>query len=319
MRGALTLICGLAVVTAVFAVALPTASGLTAFPSGTALPAQSRAAEPGKTPHPCKGNSVVWGTDRGETKSDYDPSGIAKGRIVCALDGDDHIYVEGENTIVWAGAGDDAIHAKTHSRGKPKAQIIIGESGEDSIVDRDSVDRFYPDAYPTVRSGRRSGQRTPQRAQAVPAVQPIVRCINNQGFWQMYFEPAPTMRAFNVTGQVDWQYVAWRPVLTRYDNATGAWQFFAKNDWLWDLANEGARVYFSGNTWRRYGNNASPDLDPLAGSPWRVWFNIQDPGSYRIALNYYWYPVAGYDEYHLYEWVAQHSGPYARQQYCDFR
>jgi hypothetical protein len=254
-----------------------------------ALPAKGNS-RPGVTPRPCKWNTktTILGTNDSDDERDYyDDSAI------CVYGGDDTVTVTHKTTTVWGGYGNDTIIDRN---GVPN--LYIGEAGVDRVLNFDpKEDRFCQgDWNRCSRTSRRAADSGMAQAPSYdyPYTPPTVTCINNNGTWQMYFSREPQMRALDSTQLVDWQYVAWSPVLFKLNEVTQQWEFARQNEWLWDLTYDPQVAAFAGNTWRRFTTNAEP---------WRTWMNIFAPGEYRIAVRYYHYAVGNVPAYSQYDWV----------------
>jgi hypothetical protein len=88
------------------------------------------------------------------------------------------------------------------------------------------------------------------------------------------------MRAVDATSGVDWQTVAWSPVL--YKLVGTEWVLHAQNIWLFDRTNDRAPAnQFYANWWRRFTSKKK--------ERWFVWFEPPEAGTYQVRLRYYWY------------------------------
>jgi hypothetical protein len=103
--------------------------------------------------------------------------------------------------------------------------------------------------------------------------------IGENGKRLMWFISEPILRAVNATPRVDWQTVAWSPVLYKLDSAQ--WTKVAEQEWLWDRTNDTSppdRMHE--NWWRRFTGQKERAM---------VWFEPSSPGTYQVRLRYYWY------------------------------
>jgi hypothetical protein len=210
------------------------------------------------------------------------------------------IEVRYPKTIVWAGAGNDTIHAKN---GSPNE--IQGGPDRDTGTHDSSVDTWYSDAAPRTTSSVRQG------AVDYPALEPRVQCTVVDGQRRLLFDRTPNMRAADVTSAVDWEYVAWAGVLTWWNASTQKWEYVAQTEWLWDRTYDKQVAAFPGNDWRRFTNNQER---------YSVWFYANQPGYFRVAVIYYHYGFGSTPPNRVYDWVDEHVGPYASSTgpWCEF-
>lgn len=135
------------------------------------------------------------------------------------------------------------------------------------------------------------------------------------GTRQMWFISEPILRAVDATPRVDWQTVAWSPVLYRFEGSQ--WVKVEEEIWLWDRTNDTAppdRLHQ--NWWRRTTGDKARTL---------LSFELSGPGVYQVRLRLYWYKTARVPEY-LWEDDAQSVDPHYSSEgfggptykWCDF-
>jgi RTX calcium-binding nonapeptide repeat (4 copies) len=238
--------------------------------------ARPDASAPPPKPQPCKG--TVGGL-LGVSKT-----GTAQPEPLCGTGGRDTLTAVGGGDTVWGYQGNDQLKARNS-----KVDLVYGGPGTDAGA-FDACDTVYevetqqagPPACPGVkaRSLAAAGQTAP-----LPFGSPIIECVQNPedpAKWRVRFIKQPTMRAVDVSDAVDWQYVAWSPVLFRWDGAT--WKrYVTHRTWLWDLTYDLQVSAFPGNFWRRFDTNVRTFL----------WFNVSKPGTYRVSVRYHWYEGDG--------------------------
>ena len=290
---------------------VPTASFGTAGPNASARPAQGRDPNPGSLTNPClpSAKGVRWGTDR----NDKSLKDRAPGDIICARKGNDSIVVQYPGTIVWSGPGNDSIKMKNRLPNELRA----GTGRDSARADPVTTDRWYNDlevapyGSKAVRQAAAPAARAARAAFSYPAREPRIHCVIEGGQRKLLIEPAPEMRAVDVTGRVDWQFVAWSPVLSVWNPQTQAWEFVVQNEWLWDRTYDEQVEVFQGNVWRRF---------TAAGEKWRLWFYANRPGFFRVAAYYFHYASGSVPANRVYDWVDQHRGQFAAShgQWCHF-
>jgi hypothetical protein len=228
------------------------------------------------------------------------------GQTICGTSLNDMIHPTGPN-VIWGRQGDDEIHA------------INGVS--DKIDGAHGVDRVWADSCDKVEANvehiiRRAGAckdvkgRLAAVGQATYSWQdPVVQCqedtVDNVGF-MLRFAEEPTMRAFDKTKRVDWQFVSWSAYLYKLVGtewvATGD-----QTDWLWDWTYDEQVNAFPGNYWRRFKTNQR----------WFTWFTPPDPGSYRAAVKYRWHAANGTVAHEEFVYANWHFGSYESSQAHD--
>jgi hypothetical protein len=111
--------------------------------------------------------------------------------------------------------------------------------------------------------------------------------VLEDGTRQMWFISEPILRAVDATPRVDWQTVAWSPVLYKLEGSQ--WIKVDEEIWLWDRTNDTAppdRLHQ--NWWRRFTGDKPRTM---------VSFELSGPGVYQTRLRLYWYPTARVPEY----------------------
>jgi len=263
--------------------------------SGLALAPPGKDPTPGPTPtcQPRKG--VFIGTNRSERLEDYGDISV-----ICGRGGNDTIIVRKLGTIVWGGPGNDTINT-WQAAPEIANEIQAGEGRDKATVDR--WDSWK--GVESIRTTRKAGSpATSADANGLryPAVQPRIQCRIVDGERRMLFEPTPQMRAADATSRVDWQSVAWSPVLTYYNPQTQQWEFVIQNEWLWDRTYDESISAFKGNVWRRF----------TTSEEWHLWFFANYPRFFfKVAVYYYHYAEAGVPANRVYAWVEQYAGEYA--------
>jgi hypothetical protein len=105
---------------------------------------------------------------------------------------------------------------------------------------------------------------------------------------------------------VDWQRVAWTGIL--YTLVNGEWVQASpttqgansQTEWLWDRTYDQQVVAFPGNLWRRFTTNER----------WFTWFNVKEPGSYRVAIKFRWFRPNGSVQHDELDWAGSHFGEF---------
>lgn len=247
---------------------------------------------PGATPTCMPGlKGVRMGTNRAETLKDLYP-----GEIICGRGGNDKIIVRYLGTKVWSGPGADVIN--TRQSPKSPNEIRAGSGRDTATIDAwDSVKEAE-----SVRKTYSADSPARSAAWTYPAQQPRVVCRIVNGERRLYFEQTPKMRAVNRSSQVDWQSVAWSPVLWYYNPQAGKWEFVAQNEWLWDRTYDEQVPQFPGNVWRRY----------TTQEEWHLWFFANYPRLFfKVAIYYYHYGEGGVPANRFYWWVDNYGGEHA--------
>jgi len=255
--------------------------------------ARPDASAPPPKPQPCKG--TVGGL-LGVKKT-----GTAEPEPLCGTGGKDSLTAVGGGDTVWGYQGDDELKARNG-----KVDLVYGGPGTDAGA-FDSCDTVYevetkqpsPPSCPGVkaRSTAAAGQ-----ASALPYASPIIECADNPkvpGGWRVRFIKQPYMRAIDASAAVDWQYVAWSPVVARWDGAK--WTTYTKINWLWDLTYDTQVTSFPGNFWRRFDTNER----------YQYYIPISKPGTYRVSVRYHWYEGDGGEQAaDAYTLVKKHYGDF---------
>jgi hypothetical protein len=121
----------------------------------------------------------------------------------------------------------------------------------------------------------------------------------DDGTRQMWFISEPILRAVDATSRVDWQTVAWSPVLYKLEGSQ--WVKVDEEIWLWDRTNDTAppdRLHQ--NWWRRFTGDKARTM---------VSFELSGPGVYQTRLRLYWYKTTRVPEY-LWEDDAESVDPH---------
>jgi hypothetical protein len=209
------------------------------------------------------------------------------------------------NHHIQAFQGDDLIRARN---GDPDE--IRGDTGYDTAyVDaNDSVvgiEVCKPAA--ACRAARRNasvGMRAPRGVGAdafrYPAYISRTECrLLDDGTRQMWFISEPILRAVDASPRVDWQTVAWSPVLYKFEN--GQWVKVEEEIWLWDRTNDTAPpTRLHQNWWRRFDKDKARTM---------VSFELSASGIYQVRLRLYWYKTARVPQY-LWEDDAESVDPH---------
>lgn len=255
----------------------------------------------GQTLNACKPGilGVRWGSDRGEALKDYEP-----GDFICARGGDDKITVRYLGTKVYAGPGNDKIYARQPKNAQIANEIKAGEGQDNATVDRwDSWESV--ESLRTTNSVGRSDSHTAssQTAPRYPAWQPRIQCTIVNAERRLMIDPAPEIRAVDSSATVDWQFVAWSPVLNLYNTQSQKYEFVVQNEWLWDRTYDLQVTKFAGNVWRRFTQQ---------GEEWHLWFTAHlTQVFYKIAVYYYHYPEGNIPANRVYAWVDEYTGEFA--------
>lgn len=258
-----------------------------------ASPPSAEDGTPDATPT-CKPGTpgVRFGTNRGETLKDYQPN-----EIICARGGNDRVEVRFIGTKVYSGPGVDTINSRQATPQIPN-EIWGGEGRDTATVDR--WDNWK--GVESLRSTSGGPALSERKAVTYPAVQPRIRCQIANGQRQLIFDSTPQLRAVDSTPRVDWQSVAWSPVLSYYNAQTQQWEFVAQNEWLWDRTYDQQISNFEGNVWRRFST----------GAKWHLWFFANYPNLFfKVAVYYYHYAEGSVPANRVYAWVDQYVGDYA--------
>lgn len=242
-----------------------------------------------------------------------------KEQTVCGTNDSDVIDAEGKNTVL-ARWGDDVIHADNRS-----TDTVYGHHGYDKAF-LDNCDKL-PTGHSIEKVIRRGRCRDfkPQKTASLAAIHypywySSMECQKHPdvaGWYMIRFAEEPTIRAVDSSRQVDWQRVAWTGLL--YTLVNGAWVQASpttpganrQTEWLWDRTYDEQVGAFPGNLWRRFTTNER----------WFTWFNIKDPGSYRVAVQSRWYRPNGSVQHDELDWAGSHFGEFetpGKHESCTF-
>jgi hypothetical protein len=297
---------GAAVGVVVFSLAcfVPTASVRTSVPSVAAAPPGGRDRTPDALDQICipRRPGVIWGTDEDDRRSDRNP-----GDVICALRGNDTITVKHAGTIVWAGPGNDRIRMKNRVPNELWAGTGRDSARADSTDRSHNLESSY--RFLNVRRAASPTLRASAQGWKYPAYQPRIQCVIQDGQRRLLIDPPPELRAVDRSRLVDWQSVAWSPVLTWWNGRE--WEFVVQNDWLWDRTYDEQVRSFPGNVWRRFDTSER----------WRLWFYANRGGYFRVAVYYFHYAEGNVPANRIYAWVDEHRGPFAARdgRSCQFR
>lgn len=283
--------------------------------SGAALSAEARpAAEPPGPPGspPAKKVNGCPPNSGHASGGDLDDPSPDSQVWFCGTPGSDRMHSEVGHDI-YAKQGADTIYADNNHVDE------IWGGGEKGQTDRalidPKLDRVKPDVelcatraaprkWQSCKKLQPSQRRLARSSDLVyPYIGPAVECtyqLDGQRF--IRFTGEPTMRAPDVTTLPDFQTVAWRPLLYRWDGTD--WKFLAwGQQWLWDRTRDqqfDQTEGFTGNFWRRFDNNKR----------WFLWFNPTEPGIYRVAIRYHWYAEKNptIPEHDDLQWARIHFG-----------
>jgi hypothetical protein len=206
-----------------------------------------------------------------------------------------------------------------HIRGFQGNDLIRAQNGEADEIRGDSGrDTAYIDAKDVVvgvevckpipcRSARLSASAVTHPSRTVgadefryPAYISRTECrVLDDGTRQMWFISEPILRAVNASPRVDWQTVAWSPVLYKFENSQ--WVKVEEEIWLWDRTNDTSppdRLHQ--NWWRRFDGSKPRTM---------LSFELSGPGVYQVRLRLYWYKTARVPEY-LWEDDAESVDPH---------
>lgn len=281
--------------TAVLAVVLSASAG-----AGRRQPVGAQAGPPPK-PQPCKG--TVGGL-AGVVKS-----GTAAPEPLCGTGGADRLTAIGGGDTVWGYHGRDTLRARN---GKP--DLVYGGPDADSGA-FDACDRVYEveraEPSPPACAGVRPRSLAARAQEApLPRSSPVIECTTDvSGAWRVRFLRDPRMRAIDATPEIDWQFVAWSPVLYRLNG--DRWVRYREHSlWLWDLTYDQQVASFPGNFWRRFSDNERTFLK----------FVVQEAGSYRVAVRYHWYAGDAVPERDVGYFATKHFGDYEdpTRRFCVF-
>ena len=222
---------------------------------------------------------------------------------------------------ICAFQGDDLIKADNNA-----ANEIYGSAGkrDRAIVDKEDLANLkgvelckLGKSAPKWRScgvytakARRLAKASARRDITYPTYDAAVECRPEPGTGrpQIIFLREPWMPAIDATAAADWQTVAYAANLNQWDGSK--WVFVVQNTWLWDRSFDKIPAPPNGNWWRRFDTKQR----------WFVWFNPQQPGTYRISITSHWYATPTVPEHEVTAWAGHHYGDFEGQghQSCSF-
>jgi hypothetical protein len=285
---------------------------------------------PGPAPNPCENPAALAGVSP------------ERSRVVCGTAGPDRRLTvpggKGDPAIaVYGLGGSDRIRAKNGP-----ADIHSGPGQDTAVVLSERYDKWGSD---TERVYGIDGRRIASaNAAPSPPIQfdpskvplsdvrtrlPDVKCGGyDDGSWYVRFADEPLLRAFNtIPGKVEFQQVAFRARLYKWDAGASRWAPYTTTVWYWDETYDVDWAPFFGNFWRRF--------DTLERRFVRFLLGKDQPGYYRVAVAYYWYPTQAHFQAKAVnvpafapraEWVRYHFGDYSNEstaqyhadRYCAF-
>jgi len=238
---------------------------------------------------------------------------------------------------VYGLAGADRIVARSGA-----ADIHSGTGRDKAVILSERYDKWYSDTERVYNvNGRRVASADAAQAtttQFDPSKVPLndvrrtvpdVKCgVYTDGVWYIRFADLPELRAFNtIASKVEFQDVAFTSRLYKWDPATSRWLFSVATSWYWDETYDVDWPTFPGNFFRTFDTLEHPIV--------RFRVTPDQPGYYRVAVAYHWYPavqsyggktvnVPAYDPRP--EWVLYHFGDYSNvatanyhaDRYCAF-
>jgi hypothetical protein len=184
--------------------------------------------------------------------------------------------------------GDDVFRARNG-----QADEINGDPGHDTAY-VDSSDKVVGvevckpiQACRNVRVRTTTVARRPTKRGAdelrYPAYLSRTECrVREDGRREIWFISEPLLRAVDSTPRVDWQTVAWSPVLYKLEGSQ--WVEVLEHVWLWSRTNDTAppdRLHQ--NWWRSFTGAKERAM---------IWFEPSAPGTYQVRLRLYWYKTA---------------------------
>jgi hypothetical protein len=224
---------------------------------------------------------------------------LLPGVSICGSRYDDKLPSKLGATI-WGYAGKDTIQARNG-----RADEISGGPGKDTAT---------VDAKDTVKGvekclGRPSCPRASASVKRLTASQvqfvleePIVVCDLEPGSEnrRMWLPLEPKMRAADTTSRIDWQTVAYTPVLYRHDGTD--WRVYRERIWLFDRTFDPSEraTPFTGNFWRHTRTKQRTS----------VFFYVDDPGTYRVSVRYHWYRTPSVAAHEVVDAVDDHFGEF---------
>lgn len=234
---------------------------------------------------------------------------VAQGRAnrkdeLCGSRQGDRFRTSGGGDSVWGFEGNDTVAARD---GRPDE--IWGGPGRGDTGVFDECDRIHgierarvSGACPHVKGG---GRRY-FASESLPYFPPVVECFVSDGTRFVFFLFEPQVRALDVTNRVDFQTVAWLPVLTTTDG--GELEIVEKGDWYWDRIFDEQVDERTINEWRRFGDKPRE---------W-IFFTVDAPGTYEVGVVYQWYRTADAPERQHIGFPRTYYGENARGDSCTF-
>jgi hypothetical protein len=248
-------------------------------------------APPGKEPFPC---------DPEATKV-IAPAPLQGGISLCGSRFADQLHSKLGHTI-RSYPGNDKIWAKNG-----KVDEIWGGPGTNDMARVDAKDTVKGDIEkcpprPTCPKAAPTYARIDKGEVVYPATQPIVICDLEPGTnrRRMWFPREPFIRAVDTTKRVDWQTVAWTPLRYKFDGVN--WVANQSHIWLFDRTFDPTETAtpFLGNYWRHLKSKQR----------YFIWFYVDEPGTYRISVKYYWYKTANIAAHEEEYYVDDHFGEF---------
>jgi hypothetical protein len=249
-------------------------------------------APPGAEPIPCNPQSAP-------VKMTVPPIGPDP---VCGSRYDDELRAKHGGSIN-SFPGNDKVWAKNG-----KANEVWGGPGRNDVAYVDAKDTVHDiEKCPNRPRGRCPKAAASFKSVAAgqvefPASEPVVVCDHRPGTTErrVWLAAEPMIRAADTTPRVDWQTVAYTPVLTKWDGVK--WVVNQEKVWLFDRTFDPSEraTPFIGNYWRDFKNKQRGFFV----------FNIVEPGTYRVWVKYYWYKTPHVAAHEIGDYVNAHYGEF---------
>jgi hypothetical protein len=264
-------------------------------------PLDTPPANPGQgAPQPPKAcNAVVAGlTGMNLARSDHPEP-------ICGSNENDVLKATHGPGAIWGYRGNDTLRS---ANGDPD-EVIGGDGTDTATIDAcdtpTSIEKITRKPCKSVTPFHTSAYGTT----VYPVWAPTIECTQmSDGRRLMRFLEDPELRAVDATDNVDWQTVAWKGAVFKWDGTQ--WQPLAQSGWLWDRTYDLQVEAFPGNYWRSFTDGKRTFLS----------YKPDSPGWYRVAFYAHWYAtpkVAAHDEAY---WGGPHYGPFEdpTQTWCAF-
>ncbi|MDP9491185.1 MAG: hypothetical protein M3P42_03145, partial [Actinomycetota bacterium] len=204
----------------------------------------------------------------------------------------ERFYPLGGHDTVLARGGDDWIHDDPTNK---TSDMISGGSGSKDWSRPDPCDDVSGVERPLQKRVKKTCPKTAKasvgRSDAIDygtlAYQARVECqTSSTGSYLMRFSEEPMIRAVDTSTKVDWQFVAWFPIVYQWNGT--AWAQLPVSDpyWAWDWTVDAQDKGFDQirNYWRAR----------IKGRLIRVRTGIVNlqPGTYKMDIRYRWFKTA---------------------------